>query len=191
MGKNIAIFASGSGTNAENIIQYFKENDKVIVKLVVTNNPNAYVLERAKGFNIPSFCFPKVEWVEGERILNLMMDEHIDFIVLAGFLLKIPMLLISAFPNKIVNIHPALLPKYGGKSMYGNKVHEAVVNAKEKESGITIHFIDENYDRGSIIFQAKCQVSSSDTPEDVAGKIHKLEYKWYPVIIESEIKKLI
>jgi phosphoribosylglycinamide formyltransferase-1 len=178
MSKNIAIFASGSGTNAENIINYFKDNDDITIKVVVKQN--AFVLERAKRLNVPAVVCPKAQWENGLEILSLLQSYSIDFIVLAGFLLKVPQILLEAFPQRIVNIHPALLPKYGGKSFYGSKVHEAVVAAGEKESGITIHFIDEHYDQGQIIFQDKCEVLPTDTADDVAKKVHVLEYKWFP-----------
>jgi phosphoribosylglycinamide formyltransferase-1 len=190
MKKNIAIFASGSGTNAENIIHYFKENDKVTIKIVVSNKDDAYVLERARKENVPSVVCPKEQWQIGEEILSLMKKNKIDFIVLAGFLLKIPQLLLHNYPHRIINIHPALLPRHGGKGMYGNKVHEAVVTAKEKESGITIHYIDENYDEGQTFFQAKCEILPSDTADEVAAKVHALEYKWFPTIIERAISEL-
>ena len=187
MVNNIAIFASGNGTNAENIINYFKENNNIIIKVIVSNKSNAYVLERAHKLNIPAVVCPNQLWTTGEEILSLMKSYHINYIVLAGLLLKVPNTLLKAFPQRIINIHPALLPKFGGKSFYGSKVHEAVVAAKEKESGITIHFIDDNYDKGQTIFQAKCEVLPSDTADDVAKKVHVLEYKWFPVIIEKVI----
>lgn len=190
MKKNIAIFASGSGTNAENIVNYFKDNDEVIIKLIVSNKKDAYVLQRAKNLNVPSVVCPKADWMTGEKILSLMKEQAIDFIVLAGFLLKVPQILLDAYPRRIVNIHPALLPKHGGKSMYGSKVHEAVVADGDKESGITIHYIDEHYDQGLTIYQAKCEVLPTDTPEDVAKKVHVLEYKWFPVVIERVLEKL-
>lgn len=185
MGKNIAIFASGSGTNAENIIRYFQEKESVSVKWVLSNKKEAYVLERAKHLHVPCRYFPKNDWEKGEEILALLKDCDTELIVLAGFLLKIPENLLHAYPHRIINIHPALLPKYGGKGMYGHRVHEAVVAAGEKESGITIHYIDEEYDRGEILFQATCPVLPSDTPEDVAAKVHALEYAHYPKVIES------
>src|SRR5574344_18435 len=190
MKKNIAIFASGSGTNAENIINYFKDNDEVTIKIVVSNKTDAFVLQRAARLNVPAVVCPKADWVSGERILSLMKENEIDFIVLAGFLLKVPDKLLRAYPRRIINIHPALLPKHGGKSMYGSKVHEAVVADGDKESGITIHYIDEHYDQGLTIYQAKCEVLPTDTPEDVAKKVHVLEYKWFPVVIERVLEKL-
>lgn len=157
MEKNIAIFASGSGTNAENIIRYFEGNDSVRVKLVLSNRKDAYVLERAHRLGVPCRAFPKSDWEIAESILDLLREHQIDLIVLAGFLLRIPDALLHAYPNKIINIHPALLPKFGGKGMYGDRVHEAVVMAGESESGITIHYIDEHYDEGSIIFKLNVQ----------------------------------
>lgn len=189
MKKNIAIFASGSGTNTQNIIEYFKGSNAINIKLIISNKQDAYVLERARILSIPSVVCPKEKWQTGEEIVKLMKDNDIQFIVLSGFLLKIPQPLLDAFPKKIINIHPALLPKYGGKSMYGNRVHEAVVAAKEKESGITIHYIDKYYDRGQIIFQAKCEVLPTDTTEEVATKVHALEYKWFPKIIEKVVNQ--
>lgn len=183
MKKNIAIFASGSGTNAENIIRYFQENDSVRVSLVVSNKSDAYVLERAHRLQIPSEVFLKEDWISGEHILNLLREYRIDFIVLAGFLLRVPEVLLHAYPDKIINIHPALLPKFGGKGMYGARVHEAVVAAGERESGITIHYINERYDEGDTVFQAKCSVLPEDTADDVAKKVHALEYKYFPEII--------
>lgn len=187
MKKNIAIFASGSGTNAENIIRYFQENDLIRVALVLSNRSDAYVLERAHRLQVPSEVFLKEDWVSGEQILALLHEYHIDFIVLAGFLVRVPERLLHAYPDKIINIHPALLPKFGGKGMYGDRVHEAVVAAGETESGITIHYINEHYDEGDTIFQAKCPVLPDDSAIDVAQKVHSLEYKHYPLIIERTI----
>ena len=187
MKKNIAIFASGSGTNAENIIRYFQENDLIRVALVLSNRSDAYVLERAHRLQVPSEVFLKEDWVSGEQILALLHEYHIDFIVLAGFLVRVPERLLHAYPDKIINIHPALLPKFGGKGMYGDRVHEAVVAAGEKESGITIHYINEHYDEGDTIFQAKCPVLPDDSAIDVAQKVHSLEYKHYPLIRERTI----
>ncbi|HOU67298.1 MAG TPA: phosphoribosylglycinamide formyltransferase [Paludibacteraceae bacterium] len=189
MSKKIAIFASGSGTNAENIIKYFSSNKKAEVKLLLCNKKDAYVLERAKNFGIPSVVFTKKEMEEG-YVLSFMKENDIDFIVLAGFLLKVSDDLIKNYPNRIVNIHPALLPKYGGKGMYGMKVHESVVAAGEKESGITIHYVNEFYDSGAIIFQKRCSVLPTDTPEDVATKVHALEYECFPKVIDEVLEKL-
>ena len=185
MKKNIAIFASGSGTNAENIIRYLQENDFIRVALVLSNRSDAYVLERANRLKVPSKGFLKDDWISGEQILALLREYNIDFIVLAGFLVRVPEVLLHAYPDKIINIHPALLPKFGGKGMYGDRVHEAVVTAGEKESGITIHYINEHYDEGNTIFQAKCPVLPEDSPADVAKKVHSLEYEYYPQVIEK------
>lgn len=185
----IAIFASGSGSNAENIFNYFKENENVEISLILTNNANAFVIERAKNLDVKSYVFSKTDFLNSDSILTVLAENKIDLVVLAGFLLKIPENLIKSYPNKIVNIHPALLPKYGGKGMYGDNVHKAVVEAKEVESGITIHFVNENYDEGKIIFQAKCPVLDSDTYEDVAAKVHKLEYEHFPKVIDFLLKK--
>lgn len=181
---NLAILASGSGTNAENIINYFSEHPGIQVKEVLSNKVDAYVHERAKKLGVPSHTFSKAEFNDTSFIKRLV---DIDYIILAGFLWLIPEYLIKAFPNKIINIHPALLPKYGGKGMYGLKVHEAVVANHEKESGITIHLVNKEYDKGKILFQAKCEVTDRDTAESVANKIHELEYQYFP----SQIEKLI
>ncbi len=183
----IAIFASGSGSNAENIANYFNLNENVEVSLFLTNNPNAFVVERAKKLGVKSYIFNKTDFTKTDQILRFLQENNINLIVLAGFLLKIPENLIKSYPNKIVNIHPALLPKFGGKGMYGDNVHKAVVEAKETESGITIHYVNENYDEGKIIFQEKFDVLPTDTFENVAEKIHKLEYKHYPEVIETLI----
>lgn len=181
---NIAIFASGSGTNAENIVNYFKNHSRICVKLIASNNAHAFVMERAKKLGVESLVFTKTE-LENGTLLRLLNEKKIDVIVLAGFLLKMPKEFISAFPNKIVNIHPSLLPKFGGKGMYGNRVHEAVIAAGEKESGITIHYVNEEYDKGDIIFQATCPVLDNDTPDSLAKKVHELEYLYFPNIIEK------
>jgi len=185
--NRIAIFASGSGSNAENIADYFKNNEDVEISLILTNKANAFVLERAKKLAIKSLVFSKSDFSGTGKIVQILKENNINWVVLAGFLLKIPENLIKEFPNKIINIHPALLPKYGGKGMYGDKVHQAVVAAKETESGITIHYVNEHYDEGKIIFQAKCPVEPSDTFEDVASKIHTLEYKHFPEVIEEVV----
>jgi phosphoribosylglycinamide formyltransferase-1 len=187
MRKYIAILASGSGSNAENIITYFEKNNRIKIALVLSNKENAGVLERVRRLDVPSVVVAKNDWETGEKVMTLLREYRIDFIVLAGFLLRIPELLLRAYPHKIINIHPALLPKYGGKGMYGNKVHEAVVAANEKESGITVHYVNEHYDEGEIIFQAKCEIFSEDFPEDVAKKVHALEYTYFPEIIEQVI----
>lgn len=186
--KNIAIFASGSGTNAENIIKYFDNNENINISLIISNKENALVHQRAKNLGVKSATFSKSDFDSTDKVLEFLQQNRIDFIVLAGFLLKIPHKLIEAFPNKIINIHPSLLPKHGGKGMYGDNVHKAVIDAKEKESGITIHYVNENYDEGAIIFQAQCTVEPTDTYEDVAKKVHTLEYTHFPIIIESLLK---
>jgi phosphoribosylglycinamide formyltransferase-1 len=185
--KNIAIFASGSGTNAQAIIEHFLLKEQRPIKLILSNNAHAYALERAKKFNINTFIFTRDDFYNTDKITNLLELNNIDFIVLAGFLWLIPDNLIKKFKNRIINIHPALLPKYGGKGMYGMKVHEAVVKNKETHTGITIHYVDEVYDNGEIIFQAKCNVLPTDTPEMVAQKVHQLEYEHFPKVIEKLI----
>lgn len=182
---NIAILASGSGSNAENIARHFSNNKEVRIALIITNKKDAYVLERARTLNIASLVFPKEEWITGERIMEALMNHHIDFVVLAGFLLRIPDVLLHKYPNKIINIHPSLLPKFGGKGMYGDRVHQAVVAAQEKETGITIHYVNEYYDEGEVIEQITCPVLSTDTPEQVAEKVHALEYAHFPRVIEK------
>lgn len=184
----IAVFASGSGSNAENIADYFKGDKDINVVLVVSNKKDAFVHERARKMNIESITFSKNDFEATDKVLDCLIEKEIDFIVLAGFLLKVPENLLQAFPNKIINIHPALLPKFGGKGMYGDAVHKAVVESGEAESGITIHYVNENYDEGAVIFQAKCPVSKDDTYEDVAKKVHTLEYMHFPVIIEKLLK---
>jgi len=185
--KKIAIFASGAGTNAQNIIEYFALNSDVQICRVYSNKKDAYVLTRAKNFNIPTFIFTRNDAFKTGKILNKLQNDNTDLIVLAGFLWLIPLNILKYYPNKIINIHPALLPKYGGKGMYGSFVHEAVINAKEKESGISIHFVNEKYDDGEIIFQAKCNVDENDTPDTLAAKIHTLEYEHYPRVIAELI----
>lgn len=180
--KRIAVFASGSGTNAENIVRFFKDDPGIEVSLILSNNKNAFVLERANQLGIRSLSFNREEFSSKEFLSHL---KDIDLVVLAGFLWLVPKYLIEAFPLKIINIHPALLPKYGGKGMYGMKVHESVVKNKEKESGISIHYVNERFDDGNIIFQARCRLSSSDSAEDVAKKVHKLEYEHFPKIIRK------
>lgn len=190
MGKNIAIFASGNGTNAENIIRYFQNGGAVRVELVLTNRKSAYVLERARSLKVPFAYLPKEEWEDGGAILSMLRDRRIDFIVLAGFLARVPDRILHAYPNKIINIHPSLLPKFGGKGMYGDRVHEAVVAVGEKESGITIHYINEHFDEGEIIAQYRCPVLPEDTAEEVAKKVHALEYHYYPLVIDGLMTEL-
>ena len=188
--KRVAIFASGSGSNAENIANYFKGSDAVEISLILANNPEAFVLERAKKLGIESVVVTGKEFRAADKVLEILKERNIDFIVLAGFLLLVPAKLIEAYPGKIVNIHPALLPKHGGKGMYGDHVHEAVVAAGDTESGITIHLIDERYDCGTTFFQATCPVLPTDTPHDVAEKVHALEYEHFPRVIEEIIATL-
>jgi phosphoribosylglycinamide formyltransferase-1 len=183
--KKIAIFASGSGSNAENIITYFQNNPDFEFPLIISNKNDAFVHQRAKKFNISSFTFSKNDFDDGKCVVEFLKNHKIDVIVLAGFLLKISEPLLAEFPNKIINIHPALLPKYGGKGMYGHHVHEAVWAAGECQSGISIHYVNANYDEGDIIFQAKCDLTAADTPDSIAEKVHALEYEYFPKIIEK------
>lgn len=185
----IAILASGSGSNAERFFEYFKHSAIAEIALVCSNRPDAYVLERAKRYNISTFTFTNKQLQDSREVLQKLQQEEIDFIVLAGFLRLIPIYLIEAFPNRIINIHPALLPKWGGKGMWGKYVHEAVVGAKEKESGITIHYVNNQYDEGDIIYQASCALSGDDNPETVAAKVQLLEHAHYPTVVEQLIKE--
>ncbi|EAZ80475.2 phosphoribosylglycinamide formyltransferase [Algoriphagus machipongonensis] len=180
----LAILASGSGSNAEKIMEHFQTSSKAEVALVASNKAEAFVLERAKKFNVPTFTFSRKEMDAG-ILLEKLKEEKIDWVILAGFLLKIPVELTRAFPDRMVNIHPALLPKYGGKGMYGSHVHEAVKAAGEKETGITIHLVNENYDEGRIVFQASVALDDLDTPESIAAKVHMLEHRHFPLVIEE------
>lgn len=190
MKKRIAIFASGSGSNAQKILEYFKDHDSAEVSIILSNNPDAYVLQRADNFEIPTHLFDKNEFYRSDSIVNLLTDLQIDLIVLAGFLWLIPVNLIQAFPDRIINIHPALLPSYGGKGMYGNHVHQAVLEAKEPESGITIHYVNDKFDEGRIIYQAKYKIEPEDTIELLQFKGQQLEHLHYPKVIENIIKEL-
>ncbi len=183
--KKILIFASGSGTNAQNIIEYFNELVEINVSLVFSNNKDAKVLDRAKNLGVDTVVFTREDLYQNSKVIEMLANEQPDLIVLAGFLWLIPSSIIKKFPNKIVNIHPALLPKYGGKGMYGMHVHRAVIDNKETESGITIHFVNEEYDAGDIIFQATCPVEKDDTPDLLAQRIHKLEHEHFPKVIEK------
>ena len=183
--KRIVIFASGSGSNAENIISFFREKPEIKVAAVLTNKKSAAVLERCDRLQVPAFYFNKAAFKDSDAVVNILQGFNTDLIVLAGFLWKVPSNLIEAFPNKIINIHPALLPKYGGKGMYGDRVHQAVKENKEPETGITIHYVNENYDEGAIIFQAKTTVKSSDDAKAIAQKVHHLEYEHFPKVIEK------
>ena len=182
--KKILLFASGTGSNVGNIIHHFKNHQDIIVVGVLTNNPNAKVLDKAKNYNIPTLIFNREQLTDG-FVLDKIAEIKPDLIVLAGFLWKMPEEIVKAYPNKIINIHPALLPKYGGKGMYGIKVHQKVLENKEKETGITIHYVNEDYDEGEFIFQQKVAIEDCKTPEDVANKIHELEHKHFPIIIEK------
>lgn len=186
--KRIAIFASGSGTNAQNIIEYFADNKDVVVDSLWANKPDAYALVRARNSGIETFIFNREQFYNNSQINSMLTERKVDLIVLAGFLWLIPDSLIRNFT--IINIHPALLPKYGGKGMYGMNVHKAVVDNRETESGISIHYVNEKYDEGTIIFQATCPVLKGDTPEQVAEKVHELEYKHFPAIVEEVLRKL-
>ncbi|WP_018618298.1 phosphoribosylglycinamide formyltransferase [Spirosoma luteum] len=178
--KRIALFASGSGSNAEKIATYFADNASVEISLILSNNPKAGVIERARRLHIPVLLFDRATFYDTNRVTQFLINQKIDLLVLAGFMWLMPAELVRAFPNQIVNIHPALLPKFGGKGMYGHFVHEAVVAAQETKSGITIHYVNEHYDEGQIIFQAHCPVLPTDTPTDVALKVQALEHTHYP-----------
>lgn len=182
--KNIAIFASGNGTNAQCIAEYFSNKKHGRVALILSNNKNSFVLKRAENLGIPAYVFNRDEFYKSEKILDILNDNDIELNVLAGFLWLIPDYLLKAYPDRIVNIHPALLPKYGGKGMYGARVHETIIASGDKETGITIHLVNEKYDEGKIIFQDKISILTDDTPDTIAQKVHKLEYKHYPQIIE-------
>ena len=183
--KRIVIFASGSGSNAENLIRFFHNRDNASVIQVLTNNPRAKVLDRCKSLNISALSFNRTAFYETSDVLNLLKVTNPDLIVLAGFLWKVPENILESFPDKIINIHPALLPKYGGKGMYGMNVHEAVVRNKETKTGITVHYVNENYDEGAIIFQSSCNVDPSDDAEKIAAKIHELEMEHFPKVVQS------
>jgi phosphoribosylglycinamide formyltransferase-1 len=188
--KRIAIFASGSGSNAQKIMEYFKKHQDAEIAIVLTNNPEAYVLQRADNFEIPSHIFDKQEFYKTDDIVKLLKNLQIDLIVLAGFLWLIPENLLKAFPNKIINIHPALLPKYGGKGMYGDKVHQAILDAGEEESGITIHFINEHFDEGEPIHQSRFKIEKGDDIEMIKFKGQQLEHLHYPKVVEQLLKKM-
>lgn len=188
--KRIAIFASGSGSNAQKIMEHFKKHDEAEVALVLTNNPDAYVLQRADNFEIPSHIFDREEFYHSEAVVDLLKNLHIDIIVLAGFLWLVPTNLLKAFPNKIINIHPALLPKYGGKGMYGDRVHKAVLANKDEESGITIHFVNEHFDEGEIIHQSRFKIEKDDDLEMIKFKGQQLEHQHYPKVVEQLLKKM-
>jgi len=188
--KNIAIFASGSGTNTENLIRFFRTSQFGQVRVVLSNRSDAGVLDRAQSLNVESLVFTREQFYASRKVLDLLIERDIDYIVLAGFLWLVPEYLLLPYENKIVNIHPALLPKYGGKGMYGSRVHKAVIEAGESESGISIHYLNQEYDEGDIIFQARCKIDSDESPDSLAKKIHKLEYEFFPKVVENLLKEL-
>lgn len=187
MRTRLAIFASGSGSNAENIISYFRDSQEVSISLILTNNPSAGVIERADRLGIECCVFSKEEFYSSKRIQNLLKEREVDFVVLAGFLLLVPPSLIQTYKGKIINIHPALLPAFGGKGFYGDRVHAAVLESGQSMSGISIHHVTEKFDEGGIIFQAACHVDRKDSIKSLALKIHALEYKFFPVVLEKMI----
>ena len=186
----IGILASGSGTNAEKIINYFSESSDARVVLLLSDNPEAYALARASRLGVPAAVFTRPEFADGRKPLAALRSAGVDYIVLAGFLRLVPGNIIKAYPGRIVNIHPALLPKYGGKGMYGDRVHTAVIESGEKESGITMHKVDEYYDKGAVIAQYRVEVAPDDTPDTLAQKIHALEHEYFPQVIAQDIKKV-
>jgi len=186
MSVRIAVFASGSGSNAENIAHYFENHPEIDVTLILANRKDAFVLERARKLGIPAMVFNR-EQFNTDEVLGILKEARIDFIVLAGFLWLVPINILEAFSDRILNIHPALLPKYGGKGMYGDRVHKAVKEAGDTETGITIHLVNDHYDEGQVVFQARCEIDPGDTPETIAQKVHELEYKYFPKIIEDVI----
>ena len=188
--SNIAIFASGSGTNAEQIIRYFSAFPEHQVRLVLANRPDAYVLTRARNLSVRAVTFNREIFYNTSQVLDILIGEKTDLVVLAGFLWLVPDYLLNTYKDRILNIHPALLPDYGGKGMYGMKVHEAVIRDGCKKSGITIHLVDEVYDHGKVLFQAECPVLPGDTPDDLAGRIHELEHRYYPEVIRDYLEKL-
>ncbi|MBP1671158.1 MAG: purN [Bacteroidetes bacterium] len=187
----IAIFASGSGTNAENIVDFFKMGSHIKVSLILSNKNSAYVLERARKLGVKSAVFTADQLNNSTFVDSILAEEKIDAIILSGFLLKVPDRIIAKYPGRIINIHPALLPKFGGKGMYGMKVHKAVIDSGDTESGITIHLVDEFYDNGTILFQSTCNVEPGDTPESLAEKIHKLEYRYFPEVIGKYLQETV
>lgn len=190
MKKRIAIFASGSGSNAQKIMEHFKRSSEAEVVLILTNNPQAYVLQRADNFEVPSHIFTRNEFYNTDDVIKLLKNLQVDLIVLAGFLWLVPQSLLKAFPNKIINLHPALLPKFGGKGMYGDHVHQAVLDAKEEESGITIHFVDEKFDEGEILHQSRFKIEPDDNLEMIKFKGQQLEHLHFPRVIESLLRKM-
>ena len=191
MPKKLAIFASGSGSNAENICNYFAGSSDIEVVLICTNRQDALIVKKASKLKIPVYVFSKSELNYFVDLHNKLQNIKVDVIILAGFLLKLPTIMVDSYPNRIINIHPSLLPKYGGKGMYGSNIHKAVIENKEIESGISIHFVNQNYDEGEIILQEKCAISLNETVETLIHKIHKLEHNYFPSAIEEIIKKLL
>ena len=189
MMHRLAIFASGAGSNARKIIEYFQDHPRIEVGAVVTNNPHAEVVRHAEEFGVPMLFIDKKSFYRNHTVPKMLLDRGIDWIILAGFLWLIPTDLIEAFPDHILNIHPALLPKYGGKGMYGMHVHQAVKDAGESETGITIHFVNARYDEGRMFFQARCDVAEDDNPEEIARKVHALEYQYFAPMIEKAIRE--
>ncbi|WP_246000590.1 phosphoribosylglycinamide formyltransferase [Pontibacter diazotrophicus] len=187
--KNIVIFASGSGSNAQRLLEYFEHHPEIRVAALFSNNPKAYALKRAETYHVPALLFSREEFLHTDKVLQQIQQFNPDLIVLAGFLWLVPKNLLQAFPNRIINIHPALLPQYGGKGMHGMHVHTAVVEAGEKESGITIHYINEEYDKGAFIRQERCPVLPTDTPEDLAARVLQLEHQYLPLVVEQLIKE--
>lgn len=188
--KQIILFASGSGSNVENIVNYFKFRKDVTISCVLTNKSDAKVIERCNRLQINALFFNKQAFSKSDFILNLLQSINPELIVLAGFLWKIPESITNAFPNKLINIHPALLPKYGGKGMYGMHVHNAVLDNKEQETGITIHYVNANYDEGAVIQQVKTSIDPTDSVEDIASKVHQLEYEYFPKVIDDLLSKI-
>ena len=187
---NIAIFASGSGTNTENLIRFFRTSPFGKVRIVLSNRSEAGVIARAQSLEVETHVFDREQFYNTNEVGDLLIERDIDFIVLAGFLWLVPESLLLPFENKIVNIHPALLPKYGGKGMYGQRVHNAVIEAGESESGISIHYVNQEYDEGDIVFQARCDLDPDESPESLAKKVHKLEYDFFPTVVENLLQKL-
>jgi len=188
--NNIAIFASGSGTNAENLILFFRTSQFGRVRVVLTNRSDAGVIDRAQSLKVESLVFTREQFYSSNEVLDLLIERDIDYIVLAGFLWLVPENMLLPFENKMVNLHPALLPKYGGKGMYGSRVHRAVIENGESESGITIHYVNPEYDEGDIIFQARCNIEPGESPDSLAEKIHELEYEFFPTVVENLLKEL-
>jgi phosphoribosylglycinamide formyltransferase-1 len=186
--KRLAVFASGNGSNAEAIMTYFARHPSISVAALLSNNPNAYALERARRFNVPTLVFSRDQFRQPGEVLNWLSEKEITHLVLAGFLWLVPDYLVKKFEGRIINIHPALLPKYGGKGMYGMKVHEAVKAAGEHETGITIHLVNEHYDKGKVLLQARVKLTGTETPEEIASKVHDLEYRHYPDVIEKWVR---